>query len=905
MRNFPVFRVFLDVIFLVMKKFLTFLVIFILLVVVVLAAVPLLFKDRIIQFAKDKANQYLTATVNFADVDISLLKNFPRATVILQNVTVVNGAPFQGDTLFSAKAIDFTAEPIAYFREGVVKILALHLEEPRIYTHVLSETEKNWRITKPSNDETSQDTSSMRLALKTYSVKNGYFRFRSEPADRDFILANINHEGSGDFANDVFTLVTRTNALTTFAQRGAVYMNAIKTDLTAEIGVDLKKNVYTFKENELTMNELKAGFEGSMGLPEDRDDIDLDLRFATRNADFKGFLSIVPAMYSEKFTSLKASGSANLQGFVKGAYNDNGYPAFEVRASVQNGIADHPKLPSALKAVMLDFEAQSPGGDLDNSVITIRQLSLLLAGNPFDMTLEVRTPLSDPNVAATVKGRINLADVKQLAEYDALKKIQSGVAAMDVEFRGKMSAVKNKEYQNFSVSGTASVENFEFAADSMQLPEKVAVPSATLAFSPQKASLSNCRIVLGKSDIALEGQLENVIGYALYDDLLKGSLRLVSTYFDVNPWMKSSTKADSTATPRTNPSSKPDTTVGSVELPANIDFTMQATMKRLLFSNLDMQDAQGTMILRDKTLRFENLGVKLLGAKMLANGLYNSQNPLQPKTEFSLQLTDVGVRALYEKFVTVQEFVPFAKYLQGSMALKLKLATDLDGSLKPVWNTFLSDGGLNVATLKLDDFKPFNALADALKVDALKNPTLSKFSAFYEIKDGRFFLKPFKTKLAGIDASIEGSNGLDRSIDYTVNLILPAEKLTGAAFDALGSLGGVNLSALKPKTIPVTVHITGTLDNPIIQPSLQGAQNVGQQVLDAAQEEAKRRAEEEIQKAQQKLKEEADKRTKELEDKAKQEADRKTKEAEQKAKDELKKRLPFDIFGGKKDTTKK
>jgi hypothetical protein len=881
-----------------MKKFLSILVVVILLLVVILAAVPLLFKNRIIQFVKDTANENLTATLNFSDVDISLIKNFPRATVILKNVSVVNAAPFLGDTLFSAKEIDFTAEPIAYVREGVVKLLALHLDEPRIYTHVLSDSLKNWRITKSSTKAASnKDTASMSLALKNYSIKNGAFRFRSEAADREFVLENINHEGSGDFANDVFTLITRTDALTSFRQRGAAYMNAVKTTLTAQIGVDLKKNVYTFKENELTMNDLHAGFEGSLGLPDDRDDIDLDLKFATRNADFKAFLSMVPAMYSAKFQDLKASGSADVQGFVRGAYNDAGYPAFDVRATVQNGMADHPKLPAALKAVMLDFQAQNPGGSLDNTIVTIRQLSLLLAGNPFDMTLEVRTPMSDPNVTASVKGRINVANVKQLVESAQLNKIQSGVAAMDVAFRGKMSSVKNKEYQNLSLSGKASVEGFEYASDS--LPEKVTIPSATLSFSPQKATLSNCRVNLGKSDLALEGQLENVIGYALYDDLLKGSLRLTSTYFDVNPWMKS----DSAKKPASG--TKSDTAVSSVELPANIDFTMQAAMKRVIFSNLDMQDAQGTMTLREKVLRFENLGVKLLGAKMLASGSYNTQNPLQPKTDFNLQLTDVGIKALYEKFVTVQEFVPFAQYLQGNIALKVKLATDLDGKLKPVWSTFLSDGGINIALLKLEDFKPINAIADALKFDPLRNPTLSKINAFYEIKDGRFYLKPFKTKIAGMDVSIEGSNGLDKSIDYTVNLVLPGDKLTGSAFDALGSIGGVNLAALKPKTIPVTVHITGTLENPIIQPSLQGVQNAGQQILDAAQEEAKRRAEEEIQKAQQKLKDEADKRTKELEDKAKQEADRKAKELEQKAKDELKKRLPFDMFGGKKDTTKK
>lgn len=893
-----------------MKKFLTIVVVIALIFGIALAAIPSLFKDRIMTFVKNTANRRLTATVNFSDVDISLLKNFPRATVIVRDFSVANAAPFLGDTLFSAKTIDVTVDPLPYFREGVVEIIALRLDEPGVRLRALNDSLKNWRVMKPTDEQS--DSSSLALALKTYSIVNGRFYFRSESADRTLTLDDIQHEGTGDFANDVFTLVTRTDARAGFSQRGANYMNDARAQLTAEIGVDLKNNVYTFKENELKLNELRAGFEGFIGLPDDRDDIDMDIKFATRDADFKAFLSVVPAMYSSNFNELKASGAANVIGFVRGAYNDTTYPAFDLRAVVQNGIADHPKLPAALKAVALDFQAQSPGGDLDNAVINVRQLSLLLAGNPFDLSLEARTPISDPNITASAKGRINLTDVKTLVESDALDKIKSGVVTMEVQFRGAMSAVKNKDYQRFNVAGLANLEGFEMASDS--LPEPVSIASATLKFSPQKVLLSNCRILLGKSDVELDGDLENFIPYVLYDDVVKGSLRLTSSFLDLNPWMKKSDGEKTT--PQTEEKENPkgeNPTLTSVELPGNIDFSMQAAMKRVLFSNLDLSNAQGTITIRNKVLRFENMGVRLLGAQMLASGAYNTQNPLEPKTEFALQISDVAIRAMYEKFMTIQEFAPFARYLDGDMALKIKLATDLDGNLKPVWNTFGSEGGVSIGTLKLENFQPFNALADALKIDALRNPTLSKMNAFYEIKNGRFYLKPLKTKIAGMDVDVEGSNGLDKSLDYRLNLVVPTDKLTDAAIGALSNLGGgVNWQALKPKTIPVGVRITGTIEHPVLQFALQSAENAAQQLLDAAQEEAKRLAQEEIQKAQQKLQEEADKRAqelerkaKELEEKAKQEAEQKAKEAEQKAKEEIKKRLPFDIFGGKKDTTKK
>ncbi|TAE31181.1 MAG: AsmA family protein [Candidatus Kapaibacterium sp.] len=893
-----------------MKKLLTFLVVIALLLVVVLAAVPLFFKDRIVQYVKDTANNNITARLNFRDVDISLLRNFPRATVRLQDLALTNQAPFEGDTLFSATTIDVAFDPLAYLREGVLKIYSLNLDTPRIFLHAIDDNAKNWNITKPSSGaKSSTDTASLRLALKSYSIANGRFHFRKDAAERDFILDNINHTGSGDFANDVFTLVTRTDAAITFAQGGSTYMNKATARLTAEIGMDLKKSIYTFKENELLLNELPLGFEGTFGMPDDRDDYDLDIKFTTRNSDFKSFLSIVPAMYSSKFADLKATGSASLMGFVRGVYNDNTYPAFSVKALVQNGSAEHPKLPAALRGVMLDAEASSAGGSLDNTVLVVQQFSVLFAGNPFDASMRVSTPLSDPNVQAAVKGKINVADLKQLVEHPRLDKIPSGVVAADVKFAGLLSAVKARDYTRFNVSGTMGVENFVYADSSY--PSQIGVPAANLDFTTQKATLSNCRIQLGKSDLQANGQLENVVGYALYDSLLTGSLTLASTYFDCNPWMKDSPKdsakvsAPQPPQPSTNPSPAPrDTSVASIEFPGNINFTMSADMKRVLFSNLDMQEIQGRMTLKDKILRFENLGVKLLGGRMVANGAYNTQTHLQPKTEFSLQLQDFGIQSLYEKFVSVQAFAPFAQYLQGTIGAKIAMRSDLDGHLMPVWESFNSDGGISANTLKLDNFAPFNMLAETLKLDILKNPSLAKLSAFYEIKDGRFYVKPFKTKIANIDVTIEGSNGIDKSIDYTVNLIIPTDKLPTDALGALGNIGGLNLAALKPKTIPVTVKIGGTLEHPIIQPLLSGVQNTVQQVVDAAQEEAKRLAEQEIAKAKEKLKDEADKRVKELEQKAKDEADKKAKELEQKAKDELKKRLPFDIFGTKKDTSK-
>src|SRR3970040_1534561 len=83
------------------KKILKIIGILIILLVGTLLAAPYLFKDQIkVKIAK-AINEKVDAKVSFADADLSLFKNFPNANVTLDQLVIINKAPFEGDTLVS------------------------------------------------------------------------------------------------------------------------------------------------------------------------------------------------------------------------------------------------------------------------------------------------------------------------------------------------------------------------------------------------------------------------------------------------------------------------------------------------------------------------------------------------------------------------------------------------------------------------------------------------------------------------------------------------------------------------------------------------------------------------------------------------------------------------------------
>jgi hypothetical protein len=82
------------------KKILKGIGIFLLVSIVALAAAPFLFKDKIKELVLKSINENVDAKVAFEDVSLSLFKSFPRANVTIDKLSIINKAPFEGDTLF-------------------------------------------------------------------------------------------------------------------------------------------------------------------------------------------------------------------------------------------------------------------------------------------------------------------------------------------------------------------------------------------------------------------------------------------------------------------------------------------------------------------------------------------------------------------------------------------------------------------------------------------------------------------------------------------------------------------------------------------------------------------------------------------------------------------------------------
>ncbi len=852
-----------------MKKFFLIIASVVFIMILSLAAIPYFFKDKIVALVKEQANKNVNAIVNFDnDIDLSLFKNFPNFTLGIHDLSVVGVNEFEGDTLIAMKTFGATLDVMSVINGDQVKVIKILLDEPVINALVNKEGKANWDITKPSTDTTTSETDTtetkFNIALKLLEINHARIVYDDKPGNMSARLVDFNHTLTGDFSQDNFLLnIIMDCAQLTYTMDGISYLSKVKLAMKADIDANMKDMKFTFKENKIALNELAFGFDGWVAMP--ADDINMDITYDAKQADFKHFLSLVPAIYAKDFADVKTSGKLAFNGFAKGTYNDQSLPAFAFNLLVENAMFQYPSLPAPVNNIQVNFAATNPTGNLDDTKINLSKFHFEVMGDPFDMHMTATNVMRDPSIDAAFKGRLNFDNIVKIMPLDEGMKI-AGLMTIDMTAVGKMSTIEKEQYDQFDAKGMFGLTRFMFASN--DLPKPYYINEAALTFNPKTVSLTQFDAKIGNSDMQMKGELSNFFAYTFGHGTLKGILNFTSNQIDANEFMTT----DETAAAQ--PQAAADTaSLAAPEIPGNIDFTLNASINKLLYTNMDIDHFSGQIKVADSKLSFNKVALNVIGAGIKMDGYYETTNPKKPTVDIDFGISKMEFQRAFKTFNTIQKMAPIAEKMVGDFSTTFKLQTELDQQLNPIYDNLYANGNLSIPHAELRDVKLFNKAAELLKYSKLNNPSMQNVNIKFEIKNGRVTTEPFDLNVAGQKLTLSGSTGLDQTINYTGKVAIPRSAMGGTANGAVNDLlakanakAGTNIKV--SDIINVNLGLGGTFTDPKVTTNL----------ADLAKDEANS--------VKDQLKDEVDKKRKELEAKAKAEADKLKKEAEAKIKAE-------------------
>ncbi len=478
--------------------------------------------------------------------------------------------------------------------------------------------------------------------------------------------------------------------------------------------------------------------------------------------------------------------------------------------SVNNGLVSYPALPEQIKNINIKSDIFIDGKDLDGTTVNVDKFHMELAGSPFDMSFSLKTPMSDPDIAGSMVGKIDLTALAKAVPMDSIN--LSGIINMSLSMAGRMSMIENEQYDKFKASGNMDITNMMV---SMTGYPEVKINNAGFSFTPAYAALNTADLnVGGKSDFLLSGKLENYIPYVFKDDVIRGNLSLHSKLVDLTEIM-SKMAVDSTELDDT-------TSLAVIKVPENIDFDFNALIDEFRYDKIKASNLKGHILVKDGVLSMRETGMDILGGSVVMNADYDSRDTLKPFVKVEVGMQDLGIKEAFNSFNTVQKLAPTAKGLNGKFNVKLSYSSLLGTDLMPVIRSISGAGKLQTDEVTLVESKIYNRMKETLKLGEKYSNTFKDLNISFKINEGRIIVSPFDAKVGNIKMNISGDQGIDQTINYTIKTEIPRSDLgssVNSLIDNLSAQASLFGFTYKPADlIKVNVKVSGTFLKPVITP---------------------------------------------------------------------------------------
>jgi AsmA protein len=465
-----------------------------------------------------------------------------------------------------------------------------------------------------------------------------------------------------------------------------------------------------------------------------------------------------------------------------GTYNANEQktPITKGYFNISNGSLKTSYYPKPIQKINIKAELNCPTTDFKDVYLKILPATFNFENEPFTLNATFKD-FSDLNYNIQAKGTINLTHIYKVFAQKGLD--LNGIIKTDVLLAGKQSDASKGNYQNLKNKGTLNLTNIK--TTSKLFPKPFLIEKGLFTFNKEKMIFSDFRGKYGQSDITMNGYVLNVINFYLSDkEILKGNFNLTSNYLDINMFMQTRKPEESATSP---------SVYGVIEIPTNLDITIQTKAKKVKHDDISIENLDGIIQMQKGVASLKNGTLGIIGATAKMNGTYKNEGSEKAYFEYTIKANDFDIKRAYNEIKLFKEIATAAENAEGTVSIDYAIKGVLNNKMEPVMPSLEGRGILSIEQVKMKGFKLLNTVASRTDNPEIKDPDISKVDIESSIKNNLLTIERFKFKVSGFRLRFEGQSSLDGQLNLKMRVGLPP----------LGILG-------------IPIKITGNQENPEI-----------------------------------------------------------------------------------------
>ena len=697
-------------------------------------------------------NKQIETEVEVDDINFSILRNFPKASLQFDNIFIHSTKNFlkenpNRDTLLWAKRMSLDFNLIDVFH-GKYVLTQLQLKRAVVKMQIGKKSLDNFHFTKDSNEE--KDTK-FSIELEKVILKNVDYRFYNYQMQHKIALYAKQFVLKGNLSDNEFGLSTSGSLiLKQIKLKNIEYVMYPNTSLNVDLWVNNSK--VKVKKGSVKVGNEYLDVNGEYWF---NNQSFLDLNARSNSMTINNILQNLPKEQQALFEKFKAKGQLAFDLSVKGEVARDKIPEIEINANVNN-------------AELLNIENNLPLKNLNFSVHFLSAKSILeikdFNGNLYESSMSGNFTIQNfkqPNFKGDIKVISDLKEIKQFFELDSLQNFQGQVQA-NVNISGRLNSsrdISKTDIRTFKANGDVHVNdaNATFVDNQKQ---NIHHFNADLRLENNNIIIDSLDFRFGHSNVKIKGKAYNTLAFVLLDnqtlningDVLCDSLNMrdLMTVEDGGQ----------------------DSLENVFNYPENIAARLNLNIGEFTYDKFEAEQVYASFYLNKDFTEIRDFRMKTSGGEASGQMHITPQKNGSYTLESSSNLKDINIeQIMFELNDFGQKSISY-KNLNGKLDAVSQVKAVLNSNLTFVKEELNVVTNFNVKDGALTNYKPLYSLSKFIKLSDLETIKFNNFHNVIEINNSTLYIPKMEIQSTAINLSMSGQHGFDNKFVYRMKVLL-------------------------------------------------------------------------------------------------------------------------------------
>ena len=350
----------------------------------------------------------------------------------------------------------------------------------------------------------------------------------------------------------------------------------------------------------------------------------------------------------------------------------------------------------------------------------------------------------------------------------------------------------NSLLRKWEVRGNVTFEKMRLLSRLFPLP--VEMNKSNVSFTTNTVKLDGAKLQAGKSDLTLSGELTSIRRAMLRGGTLKGNLSIVSDYIDCNELIQAVNAGvlyneelkgnKHSSSQKENPeafseqiinkeiaASQTDTSSQLLIVPSYLDLALHTHAKEIVFNNLDLNDVDGKVVMRNQSIQLTNLSMHSNMGEGTLSMIYTAGNNREASTGFDLDVKQILVDKLISLFPSIDTLLPMLRAFEGVVDCQMAASCELDSTMSVKLPSLRATCSLQGENMVLLDGETFAEISKKLMFKNKKRNMIDSIAVDMVVRDKKLEVFPFLVQMDRYRLAVGGTQNLDMSFNYHVSVL--------------------------------------------------------------------------------------------------------------------------------------